>query len=122
RLTSKFGWRVNPITKKISFHTGIDLAVAEGTPVAAALPGKVCGRGQSAAYGNYIILDNGGGVKTFYGHCQAILAPLGAVLRAGDIIAKSGNTGMTTGPHLHFEIRVRNIYVNPLWLLTPDEK
>lgn len=122
RLTSRFGWRVNPITKKISFHTGVDIAVAEGTPLAAALPGVVSESGVSEAYGNYVIMDNGGGVTTFYGHCQAILAPKGTVLRAGDIVAKSGNTGWSTGPHLHFELRVRNIRTNPIWVLKLDEK
>ena len=117
RLTSLFGWRVNPVTKKISFHTGIDLAVAEGTPVLAALPGRILEAGQSAAYGNYILMDNGGGVNTFYGHCSELLAPQGAVLRRGAVVARAGSTGMSTGPHVHFEVRVNGVRVNPLWVL-----
>lgn len=121
RLTSGFGWRVNPITGKVSFHTGIDIAVPEGTPVSAALPGVVKETGSNAAYGYYVLMDNGGGVQTFYGHLSAIVAPQGSALRAGGVLAKSGNTGMSTGPHLHFEIRVHGKYMNALWVLTPDE-
>lgn len=122
RITSVFGWRVNPITKKISFHTGVDIAVAEGTPVAAVLPGTVAETGVSDAYGNYVLMDNGGGVTTFYGHCASILAPKGAKLRAGETVARSGSTGWSTGPHLHFELRVNNIRVNPAWVLKLNEK
>jgi murein DD-endopeptidase MepM/ murein hydrolase activator NlpD len=117
RITSKFGYRIHPVTKKLSFHTGIDIANDEGSPIAAALSGIVKDVGNSAAYGNYVLMDNGGGIETFYGHCEAVIAPKGAVLRAGDIIAKLGSTGISTGPHLHFEIRVNNIYTNPLWNL-----
>lgn len=122
RITSVFGWRVNPITKKISFHTGVDIAVAEGTPVAAVLPGTVEETGVSDVYGNYVVMDNGGGVTTFYGHCASILAPKGAKLRAGETVARSGSTGWSTGPHLHFELRVNNIRVNPAWVLKLNEK
>lgn len=115
RITSKFGFRIHPITKKLSFHTGLDIANNEGTPIATALSGVVKDVGISDAYGNYVLMDNGGGVETFYGHCEKVIAPKGAVLRAGDIIAKMGSTGISTGPHLHFEIRVNNIYTNPLW-------
>lgn len=117
RITSKFGYRIHPVTKKLSFHTGIDIANDEGTPIAAALPGIIKDVGVSDAYGNYVLMDNGGGVETFYGHCEKVIAPKGAVVRAGDIIAKLGNTGISTGPHLHFEIRVNNVYTNPLWNL-----
>jgi murein DD-endopeptidase MepM/ murein hydrolase activator NlpD len=117
RLTSMFGYRIHPVTKKLSFHTGIDIANDEGTPIAAALSGTIKDVGKSDAYGNYVLMDNGGGVETFYGHCEQVIAPKGAVVRAGDIIAKLGNTGISTGPHLHFEIRINNIYTNPLWNL-----
>jgi murein DD-endopeptidase MepM/ murein hydrolase activator NlpD len=117
RITSKFGYRIHPLTKKLSFHTGIDIANDEGTPIAAALPGTIKEVGVSNAYGNYVLMDNGGGVETFYGHCEQVIAPKGAVLRAGDIIAKLGNTGISTGPHLHFEIIANNVYTNPLWNL-----
>lgn len=115
RLTSRFGWRIHPVTGKLSFHTGIDIAAAEGTPVEAALPGVVSDTGNNDAYGNYLLIDDGGGVSTFYGHCSKVLAQKGAELRAGAVVAKVGSTGISTGPHLHFEIRVNNIYTNPLW-------
>ena len=118
RLTSKFGYRIHPIARTLSFHTGIDIAASQGTPVSASLPGKIEKVGKSDSYGNYVIMDNGNGVETLYAHCYKILAPQGAVLRAGEVIAQVGSTGVSTGPHLHFEIRIHHIFVNPLWMLT----
>lgn len=121
RLTSCFGWRINPITEKLSFHTGIDIAVPEGTPVGAALAGVVEDTGLNAAYGNYVLLNHGNGVETFYGHNSAVTVKKGMSVKAGEQIARSGSTGMSTGPHLHFELRVRGVCVNALWVMTPDE-
>lgn len=117
RITSAFGYRVNPITGKYNFHSGMDIAAAGGTPIAAAFAGKVEEVGKSDFYGNYVILDSGGGVKTFYGHCETISAKQGEKVKAGDIIAKVGSTGMSTGYHLHFEMRVNNICENPQWVI-----
>jgi murein DD-endopeptidase MepM/ murein hydrolase activator NlpD len=116
-LTSGFGYRIHPITKKLGFHTGVDIGADEGTPIKAAFNGTVVEVGVSNAYGNYIILDHGNGIKTFYGHCSALLAPKDAVIRAGETIAYVGNTGLSTGPHLHFEIRFYDKYINPAPLL-----
>ena len=112
-ITSAFGYRLNPITKKESFHTGIDIASPKSTPIKAALAGTVKEAGKSTAYGNYILLIHDNGVVTFYGHCDKLLKKQGDKVKAGDIIALVGSTGISTGYHLHFEIRINNKYVNP---------
>ncbi|HEX3026513.1 MAG TPA: M23 family metallopeptidase [Clostridia bacterium] len=117
KVTSGFGYRINPITKKLSFHTGIDLASPEATPIKAALPGKVAEVGKSVAYGNYILLEHGGGIQTFYGHCEKILKKQGDDITAGAAIATVGSTGWSTGYHVHFEIRINGVRYNPLWLI-----
>jgi murein DD-endopeptidase MepM/ murein hydrolase activator NlpD len=112
-ITSAFGYRLNPITKKESFHTGIDIASPKSTPIKAALAGTVKEAGKSTAYGNYILLIHDNGILTFYGHCDKLLKKQGDKVKAGDIIALVGSTGISTGYHLHFEIRINNKYVNP---------
>lgn len=117
RVTSSFGYRINPITHRFSFHTGVDIAAAKGTPIGAALPGTVEDAGVSAAYGNYILLSHGGGIETFYGHCETLLKKKGDTVQTGETIAAVGTTGYSTGYHLHFEIRVAGVRYDPLWLL-----
>ena len=112
-----YGYRINPVTKKFGFHTGVDIAAAEGTPIKAAFNGTVVEVGVNSDYGNYILMDHGNGIKTFYGHCSSILATKDAVIRAGETIAFVGSTGISTGPHLHFEIRFNDKYINPAPLL-----
>ena len=112
-ITSVFGYRLNPITKKESFHTGIDIASPKSTPIKAALSGTVKEAGKNASYGNYILLIHDNGVVTFYGHCDKLLKKQGDKVKAGDILALVGSTGISTGYHLHFEIRINNKYVNP---------
>lgn len=113
RITSPFGFRIHPITHQQSFHTGMDIAAPKDTPILAALPGVVEQAGQSEDYGNFILLDHGGGVETFYGHCDQLLVGQGTAVKMGDTIAKVGMTGLATGYHLHFEIHVDHIVVNP---------
>lgn len=117
RITSPFGYRINPITKQFSFHTGMDIAAAEGTPIAAAFAGTVEKVGVSDAYGNYVLLDNGSGIETFYGHCKLVTVHQGDKVKAGGLLGGVGSTGMSTGDHLHFEIRVHGISLNPQWIL-----
>jgi murein DD-endopeptidase MepM/ murein hydrolase activator NlpD len=117
RLTSAYGYRVNPITGKYTFHTGMDIAAAGGTPIVAAYAGKAEQVGKSEAYGNFVLLDNGGGIKTFYGHCQTVVVKQGETVKAGETIAKVGSTGESTGNHLHFEIRVNSKFENPQWVI-----
>lgn len=116
-LTCKYGFRIHPITKKLGFHTGIDIGAEEGAPIKAAYNGTVAEVGKNDVYGNYIIMDHSNGIKTFYGHCSAVLAPRDAIIRAGETIAYVGNTGLSTGPHLHFEIRFNDKYINPATVL-----
>ena len=114
RVTSEFGNRIDPITGKRKGHTGMDLAVPTGTPIRAALPGTVVvSKYNAGGYGYYVCIDHGNGLATLYGHCSQLLARVGQTVQAGDIIALSGSTGRSTGPHLHFEVRVNGERTNP---------
>ena len=112
QVTSPFGRRVHPITGQQDFHTGVDLSAPEGTPIAAAYPGRVAETGYSPVYGNYILLDHGG-IATRYCHCSEIVAQEGMNLRQGETVARVGSTGVSTGPHLHFELLVEQQAVDP---------
>ena len=113
-VTSEFGNRIDPITGERRGHTGIDLAVPTGTPIRAALPGTVAvSTYNQGGYGYYIMIDHGNGLSTLYGHCSQLLASVGRTVEAGDIIALSGSTGRSTGPHLHFEVRINGQRTNP---------
>lgn len=113
RITSRFGYRVHPITKVYKLHTGIDIACPTGTPVKAAADGVVIIAGWMTAYGYGVVLDHGGGVQTLYGHNSKLLVRVGQSVKQGEVIAKSGSTGYSTGPHCHFEKRVNGRPVNP---------
>lgn len=117
RITSPFGYRINPVTNEYGFHSGLDLAAPEGTPIKAAFDGTVEKADCSKGRGNYIFLNSAGGIKTVYCHCSELLVSEGQVVTAGEIIAKVGSTGQATGPHLHFEIRINGVYYNPVWAL-----
>ena len=114
RVTSEFGNRIDPITGQRRGHTGMDLAVPTGTPIRAALPGTVTvSKYNAGGYGYYVMIDHGNGLSTLYGHCSQLLARVGQTVQAGDIIALSGSTGRSTGPHLHFEVRINGERTNP---------
>lgn len=114
-ITSPFGNRINPITKVNSFHTGVDVGVKENTQVACAAGGVVEEVGKSNAYGNYVLVSHDENYQTYYAHCNEILVEAGTVIRQGEIIALSGNTGSyTTGPHLHFGIIYNGNPIDPL--------
>lgn len=115
-LTSPFGLREHPVTGAGDFHTGLDIAAPEGANIYAAYPGTVTQVGWSDIYGNFLILDHGGGLSTRYCHCSLILAKEGQRLPAGARIAEVGSTGMVTGPHLHFEAMVDGDLIQPLAL------
>ncbi len=117
KVTSTFGYRIHPVNGLDDFHNGVDIAAAQGSGIYASLPGKVVEIDSSAIYGNYITLDHGGGFRTTYCHCDTIVAPLDANLRQGELIATVGNTGISTGPHCHFEISKGGTYYNPAWVL-----
>ena len=113
RVTSEFGYRSDPFTGETRGHTGMDLAVPTGTPIRAALPGTVTVSQYNSSYGYYVMIDHGNGLSTLYGHNSQLLAQVGQTVEAGDVIARSGSTGRSTGPHLHFEVRVNGERTNP---------
>ena len=112
-VTSPYGYRIHPITGKTDFHTGVDLGAAMGTPIRAAFAGTVTEVGESEIYGNYIVVTHSDTLSTRYCHCSEIVAPQGSVIRQGETIAKVGTTGLSTGPHLHFELKVDGVNVDP---------
>ena len=116
-VTSEFGNRIDPFTGQRRGHTGMDLAVPTGTPIRAALPGTVTVSQYNSSYGYYVMIDHGNGLSTLYGHNSHLLAQVGQTVEAGDIIARSGSTGRSTGPHLHFEVRVNGERTNPRYYL-----
>lgn len=116
-LSSYYGWRESPFTGHRSFHTGIDMASPMGTSVYAALGGEVSSTGFNATYGNYIIVSHHSGYKTLYGHLSAILVVRGQYVDTNTRIGRVGNTGLSTGPHLHFTVFKSGKTVNPLGLL-----
>jgi murein DD-endopeptidase MepM/ murein hydrolase activator NlpD len=112
--TSGFGWREDPINKRRKFHSGADIRGKHGTPVAVAGDGIVIFAGAKAGYGNVIFVDHGKGLVTRYAHLQKIETKLDAVVTAGQRIGQVGSTGRTTGPHLHFEVRIEGRPVDPV--------
>lgn len=112
-VTSGYGWRDHPITGKSDFHTGVDLAAAEGTPISAALPGMVLTSGRSRSYGNYVVLLHADGVMTQYCHMQYVFVRRGEAVGQGAVLGTVGSTGMATGPHLHFELSFDDMHYDP---------
>ena len=112
-VTDSFGKRVNPVTQEESFHYGVDIAAAEGTPITAARDGQAVYCGDDEYYGNYIILKHGEDVFTVYGHCKEILIKEGDDIKSGDEIGTVGSSGQSTGNHLHFGIKIIGEYVDP---------
>ena len=114
RVTSEFGSRIDPISHRPKNHTGMDMAVPTGTPIRAALLGTVTvSKYNAGGYGYYVMIDHGSGLATLYGHCSSLLVRAGQTVEAGDIIALSGSTGRSTGPHLHFEVHVHGERTDP---------
>jgi murein DD-endopeptidase MepM/ murein hydrolase activator NlpD len=112
-ITSGFGWRIHPIKGDRRFHTGIDFGAAFGTPIYAIANGKVEFAGQRGGYGNAVIVNHGGGKSTLYGHASKLYVREGQQVTRGQMVAAVGSTGMSTAPHLHFEVRVNDKPINP---------
>ena len=119
RITSYFGDRESPTEGASSNHKGVDIGAGTGADILAAAGGEVVISTYSYSAGNYIMIDHGGGVSTVYMHCSQLLAQAGDQVSQGQVIAKVGSTGYSTGPHLHFGIRSDGSYVNPLSHVSP---
>ena len=120
RLSSPYGWRNDPFTGVRSFHAAIDLSSPQGTPIMAAMDGKVSTLGYNATYGNYIILSHSSPYQTMYAHLYSFNVKKGDAVRQGSIIGAVGTTGYSTGPHLHFAVFKSGKAVNPLDFLNPS--
>lgn len=113
RVTSDYGPRKSPTAGASSNHKGIDIGAPKGDNIVAAAPGKVTVSRYSSSAGYYVTLDHGGGLYTVYMHCSKLLVSVGDEVKAGDVIAKVGSTGISTGPHLHFGVSLNGTYVSP---------
>lgn len=112
-VTSEYGPRIHPISGQSGFHTGIDLASPSGTPIKASKSGTVVYSGWQGGYGQVVIIDHGGGYRTLYAHCSKLNVVKNQKVSRGQTVALVGSTGNSTGPHLHFEVRVNNKHQNP---------
>jgi len=113
-VTSYFGYRYHPILHFTRFHAGLDIGAGWGSPIVAAADGQVVGAGWSGGYGREVQIAHGGGIVSLYGHMSEIVAQPGSFVRAGQLIGYVGSSGLSTGPHLHFEVRQGGNPVNPL--------
>ena len=113
-VSSPFGERIHPLTKVPSFHNGVDLEANKGDQIKAVLAGVVSQAGSDVTYGNYIKLKHNDGLETVYAHCSQLLVKQGDKIKQGDIIAKVGDTGLSVGAHLHFEVWINNKVYNPM--------
>jgi murein DD-endopeptidase MepM/ murein hydrolase activator NlpD len=112
-MTSPFGKRMHPILRRLAIHTGIDLRGDLGEPVRATATGKVTIAGRQGGYGNMVEISHGNGLATRFGHLSEISVKVGQVVRIGEVVGKIGSTGLSTGPHLHYETRVKGQAVDP---------
>lgn len=112
-FTSKFGYRMSPFTNRPTMHNGLDIAAAPGSPVVATADGVVSFAGYDPGYGKLVSIDHGYGVVTRFGHNSQLYVEVGQKVKRRDVIAAVGNTGRSTGPHCHYEVRVNNVPVDP---------
>ncbi|MFW5998277.1 MAG: peptidoglycan DD-metalloendopeptidase family protein [Halanaerobiaceae bacterium] len=113
KISSNYGWRTHPIKKSKDFHNGLDIAVSLGTNIRAAAAGEVVHSGWLGGFGKTVIIDHGKEVTTLYGHNSRLVVSAGDKVNVGEVIAKAGSTGTSTGSHLHFEVQVEEDPVNP---------
>ncbi len=112
-ITDPFGMRMHPVTHQWLMHNGLDIGAPMGATITASAPGRVIYAGWEGGYGNTIIIDHGGGTSTLYGHCSQLFVSEGQDVQRGQAIGAVGSTGVSTGPHLHFEIRIGGVAVDP---------
>ena len=117
-LSSDFGYREHPTEGEERFHYGVDLAADTGTEVRCFADGTVTAVGDSSSYGRYCVVAHEGGYSTLYAHCSRVTASSGAAVKRGQKIAEVGETGMATGPHLHFELQRDGVYLNPIYYVS----
>jgi len=113
-ITSYFGYRYHPILHFSRFHAGLDIGASWGSPIVAAADGQVLRAGWSGGYGRQVQLAHGGGIVSSYSHMSEIVAQAGSFVRQGQVIGYVGSSGLSTGPHLHYEVRRQGVAVNPL--------
>lgn len=113
RISDTYRQRTNPVNKKTEFHSGVDIASAMGNNIVAADSGVVVLASYNGGYGNCVIINHGGGISTLYGHSSKLLVTVGQSVKKGEVIAKIGSTGISSGPHLHFEVRINGNHTNP---------
>jgi murein DD-endopeptidase MepM/ murein hydrolase activator NlpD len=113
RITSSFGERLDPFNGEGAFHAGIDIGTAFGTPVRATADGEVLKAALGNGYGREVEIDHGNGIQTLYGHLSGFAVTAGEQVKRGQVIGYVGSSGRSTGPHLHYEVRIRNTPVNP---------
>lgn len=117
RLTSPYGYRADPFTGVRSFHTGVDMAIATGTPILATMDGKIATAGWNNVYGNYVIITHDNGYQTLYAHMQKYIVATGQKVTQGATIGYVGSTGYSTGPHLHFSVYKNSKTIDPMTVL-----
>ena len=120
RITSKYGNRIHPVYKTQKFHSGIDIGAGYGLNIVASADGVVTLATTNGGYGQCIIINHGSGITTLYGHCSTLLVSNGDKVTKGQVIAKVGSTGVSTGPHLHFEVRINGATKDPLSYVKPS--
>ena len=113
-ITSAYGMRFHPILKTRKMHTGVDIGAPMSATIVAADSGKVIHAGWMGGYGQVLVVDHGNGISTLYAHQSAFLVSNGQTVNRGDPIGKVGSTGWSTGPHLHFEVRINGSYTDPM--------
>ena len=117
RITSSYGYRTDPFAGTRQFHTGLDISAVEGTPIKAAMAGRVSQIGYDDSYGNHVLITHHSGYRTLYAHMSVIRVKAGAYVETGERIGDVGNTGQSTGPHLHFTVYKDGVTVNPRVLM-----
>jgi murein DD-endopeptidase MepM/ murein hydrolase activator NlpD len=116
-ITSYYGPRISPYSGRLKMHEGLDLGAKPGTPIFAPADGIVIYSGTKPGFGNTLSIDHGYGLETIYAHARSLKVKKGKYLKRGDLIAEVGNTGYSTGPHLHYEIRINGIPIDPLFYI-----